>query len=183
MPYYDADNEDHYIIKDDYMDVLKLNNARQTISQDILDYVAASEVSTYLYPETGCRFIGDCAECEEYYATYQEDEEFSNQYDFSKNLNLSKYLSMNTTSFINEYKFKFIINISISNTLYIDNSSYDNIIDKTLTTLNNLGLKNTYGYYISIYDYDKSNDIKKEVYKVKGDKSSDGTFKDPVVVE
>lgn len=183
MQYYDSDNEDHYIVKDDYMDILKLNNARQTISQDILDYVAASEVTTYLYPESGCRFIGDCAECDEYYETYQSDEEFVNQYNFSKNLNLSKYLSMDTTSFINEYKFKLIINISISSNLYYDESNYDNVIDKTLTILNNIGLKNTYGYYIRIYSYDKTNDLKKEVYKVKGDKSSDGTFKDPITIE
>ena len=64
--------------------------------------------------------------------------------------------------------------------------AFDDVINKTLTTLNSYGVKNTYGYEITIKSGQSlggNETYNTEVYKVKGEASDDKTFKNPVIVE
>ncbi len=178
--YNEGSNE--YIVTDTYIDVLLLNNAKTTLSKDLLTTSGAQNVNVYLYPEKNCTFVGDCVDCEEYYARYEEETNSAKQYENSSMLNLEKYITLSTKDFVNEYGFKIVVELTIQRNLA--STDYNSIIDTVLNKLNSLGYKNTSGYIISIYELELAGeDLTSLAYKVTGTTNSSKSFKDPVVVE
>lgn len=175
------ETEVQYIIEDNYMDVLLIDQFKEDIGGKIAKETTGS-VAVSIYPEKNCNFVGDCIDCKEYLEDYEELTNIDNKYNNSKELKLEKYKTMTPVNFINDYGFKIRIEISgLFNNLPIQ--TYENMIESTLNTLNTQGVKNTYGYEIIIYYYDSSSQLKYAVYKVEGQKNSDQTFKDPTVLE
>ncbi len=173
IAYNEGDNQ--YIIADDLIDVLYLKEIKGKLSSDIQTALGATKVDVYLYPQKNCTFVGDCADCDEYYARYAEENDNKNQYKESTELNLEKYLNMDPINFINEYEFKVIIIVNGNFTTTFD---YNSVIDKILEVLKNNNLKNTFGFNISLLNYDRTQDFATEVYRVKGDTNSSKEFKD-----
>ncbi len=174
------ESENQFIISDDYMDIIYLTEFKTKLSNTLKSNTGANSVKLYLYPEKNCTFVGDCAECDEYFESYDEENDFSNQFNNSTQLNLSNYLNKNVLDFVNDYKFKYIINV-LGN--YTETSDFNAIINTVLTSLNSSGLKNNYGYDIKITDENTLQGYELIRYEVKGQKTDDGVFKDPVVVE
>ena len=90
-------------------------------------------------------------------------------------MDLSKYLTMNDTDFVNEYKFKYIILITSPN--FGTEDTYQPAIDRTLEQLDKMGLKNNYGYLIRLHNIPAENPIPMSVYEIEGDTNSSKTFK------
>lgn len=170
-----------YIVQDDYLDELFLYSTKDLIKEDLLKATGSKEVDLSLYPEENCSFLGDCADCDEYYENYERETSYDNQYKSSIKLNYTNYLSNTPKEFINENKFKYII--SISGTFGDFNSDYSAIVNNVLNRLNNLGYKNTYGYIISIYNMNNNGGLatKSLVYKVKGSTNQQQTFTNPEI--
>lgn len=170
-----------YIIKDDYLETLFTDNIKSTLSSEILSLTQTKEVDISIYPVENCYFYGDCANCDEYYERFEEENDANHQYSVSTKLNFEKEILSDELSFINNNKFKYIISITGQ---FGSQSDYTSIINNIFNLLNNKGYKNNYGYIISIYN-DTTNagfETKELVYKVKGDTNSDKTFKDPEVL-
>lgn len=179
--YNEGSNE--YIVTDTYIDVLLINNAKKTLSTELLNTSVAEKIDIYLYPEKNCTFVGDCVDCDEYYARYEEETNPDKQYKNSSMLNLEKYLTLSTKEFINEYEFKLVIELTDQyNTL---TSDYSMIVDTVLNKLNTLGYKNTSGFIITIYNdlSTSSEELTTVAYKVTGTTNQEKTFKDPIVVK
>lgn len=167
-----------YVVTDDYIEIRYLKTFKETLERN-LKTQARANVSVRLYPETQCNFVGDCADCEAYYA-YRKELDSQKLYEYSSKLNLENYLKYtNATDFVNEYQFKYIINV-IGSFGGIMSTEYDEIVDNILASLNDAGLKNTYGYEITLKN---SNELNKIVYKVTGDTNEEKKFKDPIMVE
>lgn len=178
--YNEGSNE--YIVIDTYIDVLLLNNAKTTLSKELLTASGTQSVNVYLYPEKNCTFVGDCVDCEEYYARYEEETNSAKQYENSSMLNLEKYITLSTKDFINEYGFKIVVELTIQHNIV--STDYNSIIETVLNKLNSLGYKNTSGYIISIYEYDLAgDDLTSLAYKVTGTTNSAESFKDPIVAK
>lgn len=174
------EGENKHIVLDEYLNELFINKVRTKVSKKILDATSATEINLYFYPEKNCSFYGDCADCPELYERYEEENNSENQYNESKSINFAKDLNESPLSFINNNKFKVIIELKGS---YAEGTAdYNLVINTILNELNNYGIKNTYGYLISIHDF-KENVMEKEVYKVKGDTNQDQKFTNPIVVD
>ena len=175
------EGENQYIVTENYLDILKFNDFRTTHATAILNNVSATKVNFYMYPKENCSFIGDCAECDEYYENYENEIDVDKRYAASSKVDYSKYLNMDAKNILNDGEFKYVINIVGA---YTDLTDTSKIVDNVLTYLNNQGLKNKYGYQISIYKSENNNgETEKLIYKVKGEASGDQTFKDPKVVD
>lgn len=173
-----------YIIRDNYLDILFLNDHKKLISDSITSTTGASSTDVYLYPKENCLFYGDCKDCDNYWQEHSQIYNADNQYKSSTKHNFSNFLNEDAKTFINSNEFTFIIEIKGSfNTLTAD---YSSIINNTLSKLNQLGYQNNYGYVISIFNEESSLsgfETSSLVYKVKGETTSDKTFKDPVTVD
>ena len=169
-----------YIVTDDYLDIVKLNDFRNNHAKAILDLTSATKVNLYIYPKENCKFIGDCAECDEYFANYENEMDVDKQYDGSSKADYSSYLNMDAKDIVNSNEFKYVINVVGKYSNINDPSS---IIDNVLSYLSRQGLKNTYGYQITVYETDDAGDTQKEIYKVTGEGTNDTTFANPKVVE
>lgn len=171
IAYNEGDNQ--YIVIDNLIDNLYLEDIKGKINTDLQSTFNASKIEIFLYPRKDCTFVGDCADCDEYYDRYSEETDKNNQYKSSTELNLENYLNKQPIDFVNNYEFKVIINIYGTFSFEYD---YNKAIDSILEILNKRELRNTFGFNISLLDYNKAQDIAKEVYKVKGNASSDKKF-------
>lgn len=173
-----------YIVRDNYLDNLFLNSHKNLISESITSISGASATDVYLYPKENCLFYGDCKDCDSYWEEYSQIYNVDNQYKSSTKHNFSNFLNEDAKTFINSNEFTYIIEIKGSFNSY--NTDYSSIINNTLSKLNQLGYKNNYGYVISLYN-EESNlsgfETSSLIYKVKGEATSDKTFKDPIQID
>lgn len=167
-----------YIVEDNYLEVLYINNIKEKIKKELSNVTGASVVA-YLYPKSGCSFVGDCYDSEEYNKIYADETNRDNKYEKSSNYKFSKYIGVEPLDFVNDYEFKYFIEITGSYSGMIS-SNYDSIVTSVLSGLNNAGFKNTSGYEIIIKN--RIEDLKLPVYKVVGEASSNG-FVDPKIVD
>ena len=154
IPYNETENK-HTVI-DDFIDQLYFTEIKADIENKVKLATNATAVKVYLYPKEECIFVGDCADCEDYYANYSKINDPKTRFETSSSINLSKYLGVENKEFINNYinkkEFKVIINLKgVYDKTYTD---FTPIANQALTALNQTGLKNTYGYEISFYDYE-----------------------------
>lgn len=147
-----------YTIIDDFLEQVYLKEIKTLISNKVKQSTGATSVITYLYPKDKCIFAGDCADCEDYYDNYSKINDPKNRYEISSSINLSKYMGLSTedfiTKFINENEYKVILNIK--GAYDKDYTDFKTLQQKTLTGLNELKLKNTYGYEINFFDTSKT---------------------------
>lgn len=147
-----------YTIIDDFLEQVYLKEIKTLISNKVKQSTGATSVITYLYPKDKCIFAGDCADCEDYYDNYSKINDPKNRYEISSSINLSKYMGLSTedfiTKFINENQYKVILNIK--GAYDKDYTDFKTLQQKTLTGLNELKLKNTYGYEINFFDTSKT---------------------------
>lgn len=147
-----------YTIIDDFLEQVYLKEIKTLISNKVKQSTGATSVITYLYPKDKCIFTGDCADCEDYYDNYSKINDPKNRYEISSSMNVSKYMGLSTedfiTKFINENEYKVILNIK--GAYDKDYTDFKTLQQKTLTGLNELKLKNTYGYEINFFDTSKT---------------------------
>ena len=172
IAYKQSDNK--YIVQDNYMDVAMLSEFEERISNNLTQALNANKVLVYLYPQENCSFIGNCADNNDYYKNYEKEIDPDNQYNSSVNLDFSKYLTMDVDKFVNEYKFKYIITITSGS--FSTEDTYKPAVDKVLSQLDKLGLKNTYGYVINLYNVPPDNPFPTKVHTVEGATNNNQTF-------
>ena len=169
LPYNESAHQ--YTIIDDFIENIYLKEIKETISSEVKEATGATIITTYLYPKQGCMFVGDCADCEDYYKVYKEVNDSKNRFEISSNLNLSKYLNLSNEEFvsnyINENEFKVILHIKGSYTK--DSTDFTAISKQVFNILNSIGLKNNYGYEITYYD------LQDNTYEVKVNKTTGQT--------
>lgn len=176
IPYNEGSNQ--YTIIDNFMDVLYFQEVKETISSKIKSITNASQVLVYFYPKKDCSFVGDCADCEEYFKRYEEENDNENRYKTSTQLNLKKNINLTTEEFIKQYmnenNYKVIIRIrgSYNKNMYDFGSAQTQI----LNVLNEAGLKNTYGYELTFNNYSQEN-YEVNVYEYKGTTNETKEFK------
>lgn len=177
-------SENKYIVLDTYMDTLYLESVKESLTTNVKAVISNPQsVLTYLYPQKECRFVGDCVEVDEYFELLEEESDLSNQYNSSTELNLEKYLSGDAISFVNDYKFKVVLNVFVKSETELGEKYCSDLVLKILDVLNDSGIKNTYGYRITINRYSSTDVVSYKEYEVISDASTDGTFADPQVVE
>ena len=174
-----------YTIIEDYLDKRYFNQLKEELETKVVQSTMASSVQISLYSSENCNLVADCVDCEEYLKNKNELNDRKNQYEASTKLNFQKDLTINAVDFANNGKYKYVITIN-GNYAGYQSAAFDDVINKTLTTLNGYGVKNTYGYEITIKSGQSlggNETYNTEVYKVKGEASEDKTFKNPVIVE
>ena len=174
-----------YTIIEDYLDKRYFNQLKEELETKVVQSTMASSVQISLYSSENCNLVADCVDCEEYLKNKNELNDRKNQYEASTKLNFQKDLTINAVDFANKGKYKYVITIN-GNYAGYQSAAFDDVINKTLTTLNSYGVKNTYGYEITIKSGQSlggNETYNTEVYKVKGEASEDKTFKNPVIVE
>ena len=162
------ENEVLYVVEDNYINKLLLDGFKEKI-QAQLDTITTSTTDIALYPKKGCAFVGDCHDCDEYVEIYSEENDLENMYDYSTKLNLTKQIKMDSKEFVNEYEFKYIIEVS-GKFGTLQSSNYEAIINNIINELNKSGLKNKYGFEILIENELAYNKV---VYKVIGSATGD----------
>ena len=168
-----------FTIVDDYLDQRYFNQLKEDLASKIKGSTGVSSVKVSLFSDKNCNFIADCVECDEYYKKKEDYDDIHKMYETSTKLNFQKDLTINSIDFVNNGKYKYVFVIT-SNYSGYQVSSYNDLINKVLVSLNNNKVKNTYGYEIILRNVDAvSGGYGKEVYKVKGSASDDKTFKDP----
>lgn len=167
-----------YIVEENYLETLYLKEVKEKIQTE-LKAITGGTAIVYMYPETGCSFVGDCYDSEAYNKIYKDEINRDNKYKKSSTYNFEKYMNISAIEFANEYKFKYFIEVS---GLYsgMMSSSYDSIVESILTNLNSSGIKNTSGYEIIIKN--TIDDLKLPIYKVVGEASTSG-FTNPKIVD
>jgi hypothetical protein len=178
IAYNEGDNQ--YIIIDEYIEKKYISEVREKVAKEIKTVLNASKVEVYFYPKKDCMFVGDCADCDEYYDRYAEESDKDNQYKASTQLNLEKQMNTNPLDFINNYEFKYIILVNGNFSTVID---YNQTIEQIMQVLKDNKLRNTFGFNISLLHYDTKEDISTEVYRIKGNTNSSKEFKDFEVLE
>lgn len=174
-----------YTIIEDYLDKRYFNQLKEELETKVVQSTMASSVQISLYSSENCNLVADCVDCEDYLKNKNELNDRKNQYEASTKLNFQKDLTINAVDFANKGKYKYVITIN-GNYAGYQSAAFDDVINKTLTTLNSYGVKNTYGYEITIKSGQSlggNETYNTEVYKVKGEASEDKTFKNPVIVE
>ena len=174
-----------YTIIDDYLDKRYFNQLKEELETKIIQTTMANSIQISLYSSENCNLVADCVDCEEYLKNKNEINNRKKMYETSTKLNFQKDLTINSIDFANKGEYKYIITIN-GNYAGYQSTAFDDIINKTLNTLNDYGVKNNYGYEITIKSGQLLGDnetYNTEVYKVKGNSSDDKTFKDPTIVE
>ncbi len=167
-------SENQYIVQDDYMDVILLKNFENKVTDSIAQKLSAKKVILYLYPSENCSFIGACPPIDDYFKNKSKEEDPKNQFNNSSKLDLSKYTTMTDTDFVNEYKFKYVFTITSAN--FVTEDTYQPAIDQVLAELDRLGLKNTSGYVIDLYNTSLDNQFPLKVYEKVGETNSKQSF-------
>lgn len=177
------EGKNQYVVIDNYFEVVLLQRVKKEIIADLNQASQAIEYTVYLYPENDCTFIGDCVDCDEYFANYKDLNDINKQFKTSTELNLSKEIYSNPKDFLNKHKYKIVIDVV--DKYGVGNNNYSLVVDTLINQLNQKGYKNTYGYIITLnHEYESGSDgLTKKVYQVKGDTNTEQKFKDPVVVE
>ena len=173
IPY--NENELKFIIEDDYLDKLYLDEIKELISNALGKKIPESKFKISLYPNGNCLFVGDCADCEEYYEVGDYESQLDVRYETSTNLDYSKDMNMSAVEFINKHEYKYLISISGFYSSYFQDN-YEPTVATAIEVLNSLNLDNNFGYEITLKN---STEYNKEVYKVIGYKSSDKKFNKP----
>lgn len=173
IPY--NENELEYIIEDNYLDNLYLDPIKTQITNALSKEISDSTFKISLYPNGNCLFVGDCVDCDEYFAVADNEEKLDVRFNTSTNLDYSKELNMTPLEFMNKHEYKYIINIIGNYSTYVPENNAPTVA-KAINVLNSLDLQNNYGFEISLKS---TNEYNKEVYKVIGKKSDDQKFKDP----
>lgn len=174
-----------YIIVDDYLDQRYYKQYKEDLSEKLKTVTGANSIIIGLYTDINCNLIADCAECEEYFANKAELNDRKNQYELSTKLNFQKDLTVSAAEFVNKGKYKYVITINGNYVGYQD-AAYADMITKVLNSLNSNGIKNKFGYEITIKNASSLGDTgtyNTTAYKVKGTTNEELTFKDPVIVE
>lgn len=158
------ETEKKYIVQENYLETLYITNFKTKI-ETALKTLTNNTVEISLYPKDHCEFVGDCINWEA--GTLQE------QYNVSSSLEYKNYINLDENEFINEFGFKYYISIvgSFANLTEIE---YSDIVNKVLSSLNNMNIKNTNGFEISIVN--SALELKTTVYKVTGETNSTQTF-------
>ena len=177
IPY--NENEFEYIIEDNYLDNLYLDKIKEQITDALSKEISGSTFKISLYPNGNCLFVGDCVDCDEYFAVADSEEKLDVRFDTSAKLDYSKDLNMSPIDFINKHEYKYIVNISGQYSTYVPENNAPTVT-KAISVLNSLGLENNYGFEIILKS---ANEYNKEVYKVIGKKSNDKSFKDPQEIQ
>ena len=170
------EEENQYIVMDDYLDIIKFNEYKKSIATKILSTAGALSVNLFIYPEKNCSFLGDCTECEEYFKSYDDEMEPGNLYKASSSANYEKYVAMSPKDIINDGKYKYIITIVGNFSTATDFLGMSNLV---LEELNKEGLENNYGFEITYFNTTDGGDTQKQVYKVKGEAVEDQKFRNP----
>lgn len=176
------ESEVEYIVIDNYVDVLLLDESKEKIQKDIQVVANAQMATLYLYPSKNCKFYGDCP-VETDALIYDTEESIKEQFRISTSLNFTNQMEMTSKDYINSQDFQYIFKIIGS---YSDVSTdYQVIINNILNKLNSLGFKNTSGYEITLLAGQNSaaGETEQVVYKVKGTTNNEQTFKDPEVID
>lgn len=168
------ESENQYIIKDDYIDYLLLRSFKTKVENSLTNALNVNKVNLYLYPETGCEFVGQCPDTSDYYSSLEKESNPDYQYKTSTSLDLAKYLTETPENFVDEYKFKYVITVTSSS--FSTPESYQVAIDQVLSQLDALGLKNTYGYDISLYNLPLDNPYPTKVFQKEGQTNASQTF-------
>lgn len=142
------EGSNQYVVKDTYLDTIIINDIKEKLAKKIQIATSATNVTISLYPEENCFFYGDCADCDEYYERYQEENNIENQYKISTTANYEKYLTETPEAFLNDNKFKYIIGVHGN----YGGSTYTDIADSVINVLNENGYKNNYGFIINVYN-------------------------------
>ena len=167
------ESEYQYIVEDNYMNIILLNKFKTEVNE-IIGKVADGKSSIALYPKRNwCSFVGDCHDCDEYYEVYSKEEDLKNRYEYSKDLKLQKYLNIDKKEFVNDYEFKYIIEISLNNSATMTKTP-EEIVESVINSLNEQQLENNYGFEIILKN--TVDDIIIPIYKVKGTASDNKRF-------
>ena len=105
------EEKNQYIIIDNYLDIMKMNDFRTTHAKALLSIAGAKNVNFYIYPKENCTFLGDCAQCDEYYANYANEIDVDKQYEASSKINYEQYLKQDAKDTVNGNEFKYVIDI------------------------------------------------------------------------
>lgn len=148
------ETENQYTIIEDFIETIYLKEIKESISTKVKEATGATNVVTYLYPKQGCMFVGDCADCEDYYKVYSKVNDPKNRYEISSSLNLSKYLNLSNEEFISKYinQNEYKVLLHIKGNYNKDITDFTIPVNQALTALNQTGLKNNYGYEITFYE-------------------------------
>lgn len=176
------ESEVKYIVIDDYIDVLMLDENKEKIVKDIQGVTNAQNVLVYMYPKEHCTFYGDCVDVDDYFTNYENETNVDKQYKVSTELNFTKEIGNSSLEYINGHSFKYVLKVTGNYSGM--NSNYAGIIHSILTRLNAMGYKNTYGYEITLLAAQNSvaGETEQVVYKVKGESNQEQVFKDPIEV-
>lgn len=166
-----------YTVIDNFMDVLYFNEIKAEIAKKVQNVTSANEVIVYLFPKENCTFIGDCADCDEYYKVYQKENDSTHRYEVSSKLDYSKNIGLTNEEFIkkhintNNYK----VLITIRGVFNKNTFDFNQSVQKVLEELNSTGIKNTSGYEIKYTNYSEGA-YEIEIHKTKGNTSSTKKF-------
>ncbi len=167
------ESEYQYIVQDNYMSVLYLNKFKKNTTE-VIDNIVNGKSSIALYPKQNwCSFVGDCHDCDEYYNVYTDELDIKKQFEYSKNLKLTKYINMDAKDFVNTYEFKYIIEVSLTSDATISKTN-EEIVSDILEKLNNEKINNNYGFEIVLKNTVDS--IVIPIYKAKGEATSNKEF-------
>lgn len=177
IPY--NENELQFIIEDNYLDNLYLDKVKKSISDALAKKIPNSTFKISLYPNGNCLFVGDCVDCDEYFAVADEEEKLDVRFSTSTKLDYAKELKLTPIDFINNHEYKVIVNIIGYYSTYAP-ENHEPTTASAIAALNELGLKNNYGFEIILKN---STEYNKEAYKVVGERSDDKTFKNPKEIQ
>jgi len=173
------EEENQYIVMDNYLDILKFNEYKKSIATNILSATGAMSVNLFVYPEKNCSFLGDCTECDEYFKRYDDEMDPNNQFKISSTANYEKYVGMSAKDIINDGKYKYIITV-VGN--FAETEDYLEKANLILQELNKDGLQNKYGFEITFFITRDGGVTQRQIYKVKGEALEDLQFRNPIAV-
>ncbi len=166
-----------YIVQDNYIENKFLSQVKSDISNEVKVLTNANQVTVRIYPKNYCAFVGDCIENEQYIRDYEKETQTVNRYEYSKNLDLKKYMNLSPQEFVNEFGMGYSITIYGNYSGLVD-SKYQDTTISILNTLNTSGYKNKNGFEILLKQDD---DLKQVAYRAVGEATSDGLFKNPQI--
>ena len=165
-----------YIVLDTYLDNIKLATIRDELAAKVQEKTNAKRVKVFLYPSENCSFYGDCT-TNDYFENYEKETNVENQYKRSKELKFDKYLSLEPKQFVNQLEFKYQIFI-YNNYRNYQPEQLQEVINNTISVLNESGLKNNSGYIIEAYD-SPTEDYQQKMISATGAKGD--TFANPEI--
>ena len=165
-----------YIVEDTYIEAKFLSEVKKDMAEELKLLTNANNVSVMIYPKEYCAFVGNCvAETSQYLNNIEEETKTVNRYNFSKNLDMKKYMNLSPQEFVNEYGMGYAITL-YGNYSALIASNYQDTTTSILNNLNTSGYKNKNGFMITLKQDDE---LKQIAYRATGTASSDELFKNP----